>query len=751
MRVRLQEAAFPLTVALALLAATGAAQAQTEVRLVGNTGQIRNEGLNQGFLADYAQGFSTGSNAAGYLLTRVDIVLDDTSATAPTYSVSIHAESSNLPGASLGGLTNPTSLPGSFGLAQFTAAGGIWLSPSTSYFVVVDVSSGGSSTQLGITSTNNEGSDYGWTISNTANQRANSVTTWILFSQELMIAVYGHPLTKMVSNTGVSTLTEDAGFDFDRAIQFTTGSGAGGYLLNGLKLNLKSSATVAPVYKVSIQGDSSGAPDGTDLAELVTMATLTASYALVEFAASGGGISLNADTDYWVVLDVTTGDADSDIGTKVQNTEDPGGLPGWNIGNESYWRQLDNTGNWAANAGDPIELEVVGSAADNTAPTFQSATVDGTSLSVTFNENMDSGSLPAGSTFTVSGGRSGTGTATISGATVSVTLDSAVPEGETVTLDYTPPDSGKLRDAAGNLAAALTSAVVTNLMQAPLPPPPPADPEPEVQSEITWVAPYWSGYSGGFVVEPAPGRSSVEVECGSRTAEYEAEDGLVVRLVRSRCSRTGLRITGAAPGGWYWQHGDRNAAVAPLVRSDQEFEGRAVVPGGVEADVTDAGTWFSHDTSRLVGIVPHLAGNQCDEYVTPYWQGHGGIVARPVEGRDTVTVRVQCGWTYSSSRFEAGADGVVAALVQRNFCADEDGNAKQGRLTVKGAAPGGWYWIKGGRNAAVAPLMCASLLGGPAAKVPAGVQWQRTDDGTFFQHDAEKSIGVVPHLLEDDQ
>ena len=47
-----------------------------------------------------------------------------------------------------------------------------------------------------------------------------------------------------------------------------------------------------------------------------------------------------------------------------------------------------------------------------------------------------------------------------------------------------------------------------------------------------------------------------------------AENGLVTRLVESSCRGTGLQLTGAAPGGWYWQHGDRNAAVAPLVCSE---------------------------------------------------------------------------------------------------------------------------------------------------------------------------------------
>ena len=101
----------------------------------------------------------------------------------------------------------------------------------------------------------------------------------------------------------------------------------------------------------------------------------------------------------------------------------------------------------------------------------------------------------------------------------------------------------------------------------------------------------------------------------------------------------------------------------------------------------------------------------------------------------------------------AGEDGVIAELVRKSYCTDDEGNPKQGRLTVTGAAPGGWYWIRGEANAAVGPLMCVDLLGGPAAVDPGGVNSRATDDGTYFEHEVDRLIGVVPHLApkaEDD-
>ena len=313
------------------------------------------------------------------------------------------------------------------------------------------------------------------------------------------------------------------------------------------------------------------------------------------------------------------------------------------------------------------------------------------------------------------------------------------------TLVYTPPLENPLQDLAGNDMEAFETFWGSSEPTSPRTPSPEPDPEPPA-SDCTLVAPHWSGPTGGFTVRPAPGRNSVSLTCGGRTTEYMAEDGIVTRLVESSCRGTGLQLTGAAAGGWYWQHGDRNAAVAPLVCSEALGGPGAVAPGGVTAEATDQGTLIRHDTARLIGIVPHLAGNDCAEYVTPYWQGDGGIVVRPAEGRETVRVRVQCGRTYSPMTPFAGEDGVITELVRKSYCTDDEGNPKEGRLTVTGAAPGGWYWIQGEANAAVGPLMCADLLGGPAAVDPGGVSSRATEDGTYFQHDADNLIGVVPHL-----
>ena len=116
----------------------------------------------------------------------------------------------------------------------------------------------------------------------------------------------------------------------------------------------------------------------------------------------------------------------------------------------------------------------VSRAADTTAPQLSSATVDGTQLTLTYSEALDSDSEPAVGAFAVSvtdSVTSATATPTVSsvnidGADVELTLAAAVRHGDTVTVTYTVPDEANnekaIQDTAGLNAAALASEAVTN-------------------------------------------------------------------------------------------------------------------------------------------------------------------------------------------------------------------------------------------------------------------------------------------------
>ena len=108
---------------------------------------------------------------------------------------------------------------------------------------------------------------------------------------------------------------------------------------------------------------------------------------------------------------------------------------------------------------------------DGSPPTFASATVDGTTLTVVFDENLDTGSAPAGSAFSVTATRAdgqartiaGTGAAvSISGQEVTVTLASAVTFDDLLTVSYTKPSSNPVLDVAANAADGFTDQTADN-------------------------------------------------------------------------------------------------------------------------------------------------------------------------------------------------------------------------------------------------------------------------------------------------
>ena len=113
-------------------------------------------------------------------------------------------------------------------------------------------------------------------------------------------------------------------------------------------------------------------------------------------------------------------------------------------------------------------------AADTTAPSLSTATVDGTALTLTYSEALDEASEPAASAFAVSVTDSVTSTAStptvsavdVTGAAVTLTLATAVRHDDTVTVSYTVPDETNneavTQDLAGLNAAALNSQTVTN-------------------------------------------------------------------------------------------------------------------------------------------------------------------------------------------------------------------------------------------------------------------------------------------------
>ena len=98
-------------------------------------------------------------------------------------------------------------------------------------------------------------------------------------------------------------------------------------------------------------------------------------------------------------------------------------------------------------------------------PELQSATVDGATLTLTFDESLYTTAVPPATAFSVTVNGS---SHSISGVTVGennavLLLSSAVVSGDTVTVDYSAPTgSGALQNARGGRAASFTGQAVTN-------------------------------------------------------------------------------------------------------------------------------------------------------------------------------------------------------------------------------------------------------------------------------------------------
>ena len=108
---------------------------------------------------------------------------------------------------------------------------------------------------------------------------------------------------------------------------------------------------------------------------------------------------------------------------------------------------------------------------DDAAPTLSAATVDGATLTLSYDEALDEGSEPGAAAFsvTVAGAARAVDAVAVSGSSVALALSSAVAAGETVTVSYTVPtgaDASPVQDTAGNAAAGFVDEAVTNATDA---------------------------------------------------------------------------------------------------------------------------------------------------------------------------------------------------------------------------------------------------------------------------------------------
>ncbi|MCY3824046.1 MAG: SwmB domain-containing protein [Nitrospinae bacterium] len=191
---------------------------------------------------------------------------------------------------------------------------------------------------------------------------------------------------------------------------------------------------------------------------------------------------------------------------------------------------------------------------DTAPPAFTDATVYENTLTVTFDEALDAGSAPAGSAFRVTATPpdgtartiAGTGAASVSGMTATVTLAGAVAHGETVTVSYTKPGTNPLRDTAGNEAENFPEQAAVNNTPAEPDTTPPALWSATVQGSVL-VLTYSETLDPGHT--PGPGRFAVTVAGAARAVtDVEIRGGSVVLTLESAVTKgQNVRLTYEVP------------------------------------------------------------------------------------------------------------------------------------------------------------------------------------------------------------
>ncbi len=154
--------------------------------------------------------------------------------------------------------------------------------------------------------------------------------------------------TVLVSNIGQSAGAPSQ-FTNDQAQAFTTGSAAPGYKLTRVDWALTRVGSATATYTVTIRSNLSSS---SDILGTLTNPSIIGTGATnpTQFAASGAGIDLAANTTYYAVIDVQSANGEIRVLTTSSNGEDAGAATGWSIGNAGNFRTASSMGAWSNTA-----------------------------------------------------------------------------------------------------------------------------------------------------------------------------------------------------------------------------------------------------------------------------------------------------------------------------------------------------------------------------------------------------------------
>ena len=381
-------------------------------------------------LRNQALGFETGPNEAGYVLSSVKILIWEITHSAGVRVRIFSSTAEGNPDSSLytlsGAVVLPTDRdapPEDSPATTLEAPENATLEPNTKYFVVLDSRASELYRFYKVFGTKSDVTSKvadGWSMNNFRHTGIRDTGVWTTADEVPFIEIAGHAVVPSsdATLTDLGLTWDDGGTETDIALAPTFDASTTSYTAGV-------GSTVDRITIDATKGDSGARVDyfdGTDSA-------------LTDADANAAGFQVNL------------GVGANTIKAKV-----------------------------AASDGETTQtytVVVTRAAGDTTAPTPNGATVNGATLILTFNEALAAAANLANSAFTVKKTPSGgsettvalTGSPSIGGAAVTLTLAAAVVSTDAVTVSYTRSTSGTanaLEDAVGNEVASFADRTVTN-------------------------------------------------------------------------------------------------------------------------------------------------------------------------------------------------------------------------------------------------------------------------------------------------
>ena len=303
------------------------AEAQIRDRiLVSNMGEAKR---SVGLVGGLSQAFTTGNNVDGYTITQIQI--DSNEPDEAPFSMEVcTTDSTARPTESCTTLTPPGSFPRE--RLTFTAPGGLYLEPGTTYAVVLRRTTSQDVDVWGTTSGAEDSSSLtDWSLRDRYFYFDTPHDRWRPAGSQFIVRL---SLAGTVNEPGdefFSTLGQaDARFtdEPDVAQSFTTGLNRGGYRLTTIDITMTTRNGETAVPTVTVHKDS---PTGPTVATLVGPDALTANARDNYTFRAPPGTVLTPSTQHWLRIQSST-DVRLRNATGTPSTVSGSGFHGWSVG-----------------------------------------------------------------------------------------------------------------------------------------------------------------------------------------------------------------------------------------------------------------------------------------------------------------------------------------------------------------------------------------------------------------------------------